>query len=430
MPHSHQPAISCDVVVVGAGAAGLSAARDLTAAGLDVRVLEARERLGGRMHTRHDLASVPIELGAEFLHTEGNPLRELLDAAGIEHRPGAGKSSPSAQFKAELGEFLANQPMPEVSLSAEELLRDHSADADVSELLEAAFAAQHGREALRRTSAVDAIQELRLEHAADEYMGAYNFRVPDGWDSAVAHLADGLACDLTRRVERIDLVDDGAEVLAEGPDGPERYRAAQVVVTTPLGVLKNGDIQFTPALPNEKVTAIESMTTLDILKLVFVLDGAVWEHGPVVSRPDLLPSTWWHSTWDDAPDHETVVVGWSVGDEARRLLQLTPDELLARAQASLASVLGTDRIEPRVATFHSWGADPFTRGSYSHVPPGVPHDVRARLAAPTSDRIFWAGEATASFRPRTVGGAYASGRRAARELLHARSGAPVGGARS
>ncbi len=415
------PDIPCDVIVVGAGAAGLAAARDLVAAGLDVRVLEARARLGGRTHTRHDLADVPIELGAEFIHTEGNPVLDVLDAAGIERRPGAGKSSPSEQFKASLGELLAVQPVPAASLSAADVLDDCAGDAAKRELWEAAFGTQHSREELRRTSAVDAIQELRLEHAADEYMGAYNFRIPGGWDAFISHLADGLVCETERRVERVELVEGGVIVTAATAAGPQRYAALHVIMTTPLGVLKNGDVQFTPPLPAEKVAAIENIITLDILKLIFVFDGDVWDHDDaVVSNPALVPTTWWHSTWEGAPRGETVVVGWAVGDEARRLLQLTPDELMRQARETLGPLLGAD-VAPRTATFHSWGADPFTRGSYSHVPPGAPADVRTHLAAPTQDRIFWAGEATASFRPRTVGGAYSSGRRAAGELLGARA---------
>lgn len=425
MTHSFPSTITCDVIVVGAGTAGLAAAREIADAGLDVRVLEARDRLGGRLHTRHDLAGVPIEFGAEFLHTAANPLRPVLQKAGITERDGASKHEPSASFRAELGAFLTSTPFPEEDLSAEALLRDVSADPASGRLLTEAFDAQHGREELRRTSAADAFHELELEHADDEYMGEHNFRVPDGWDAVVDHLAAGLHCETRNRVEHIRLAGDEVVVEAASPDGQRMYRAAQVIVTAPLGVLKNGDIQFTPALPADKSAAIETMITLDIVKFVFIFDGDVWNLDSSIWRPELLPATWWHSTWDGAPNDETVIVGWAVGDQARQMLQWTPDEMISQARETLRTVLGDRAIEPRFATFHSWGADPYTRGSYSHVPPGAARDVRERLAEPTDGRLFWAGEATASFRPRTVGGAYSSGKRAAEEVLQARSALEV-----
>ncbi|KRC61209.1 hypothetical protein ASE14_09795 [Agromyces sp. Root81] len=364
---------------------------------------------------------MPVELGAEFMHTAANPLRPVLRAAGFEERRGVSSHLPSESFRPRLESFLAASCTPEESISVEALVQRHATDAPAAQLLEEAFGAQRGREELRRTSATDAMHELELELADDEFMGEHNFRLPAGWGTVVDHLAQGLHCETGRRVEHIGIEAGGIVVEAVGENGPLQYRAEQLIVTVPLGVLKNGDIQFTPALPAEKSAAIQAMTTLDILKLVFVFDGDVWTFDSPVQQTRPSPSTWWHSTWDGAPRDETVIVGWAVGDEARRMLQEPPEVMTARAAASLSAMLGRPDHPPRTATFHSWGADPFTRGSYSHVPPGAPRDIRDRLAMPTGDRIFWAGEATAAFRSRTVGGAYASGARAAAEVLDARS---------
>lgn len=415
---------SCDVVVIGAGISGLAAARELTDAGLSVKVVEARDRIGGRLYTRTNIANGPVELGAEFVHTAANPVRELLQRAGIGEKVGGSMITRSSEFREQLRAALAKLDRPCEALSVEELLMQFDEDAPEFSLFSEAFYTQSSREALRRTSAYDAVKELNLElEHGGEFMGEHNFRVTEGWGPLIELLATGVGIDTGRRVERVLRCSSksGVTVEATSSDGRHVYLADQVVITVPLGVLKNGDIQFTPNLPTGKVEAIQSLVMLDILKLVFVFSDDVWDLDFSVSRPGLSPSAWWRSTWEGNESSETVIVGWAVADEARRMLQLTPDVMMDGALESLKELLGNPDLSPKLATYHSWNSDPFARGSYSHVPPGAPYEVRESLAAPTAGELFWAGEATAIFRPRTVGGGYTSGRRAAAEVIAARS---------
>lgn len=414
MTNNSEPPL--DVIIVGAGVAGLCAARTLKDRGLEVLVLEARNRIGGRVLTSRGDQHRPIELGAEMLHTNGNPLLEVFAAAGVDTPYVGGTRTLPADFHARLKLVLEDAPAPANGQSVSTYL-DQFPSGTERNLMEEAFEAQLGREAHRKTSASDAINELKLELEHGEFMGVNNSRVPQGLDQITQLLASDLQVQTSTRVERIALIDDGVEVSAKTADSTQIFRAARVVVSLPLGVLKNNDVQFVPPLPEHTVRAIHEMTSLDIVKVLFGFDGNVWSgEDDIVHCESGALSSIWNSTFEGAPTDQTILVAWAVGDKARRLLEMQNPDVMDETLEEVRRQLGNPHLVPSFSAYHSWMGDPFARGAYSHLPPGAAPDSRRRLSQAIEDRIFWAGEATAQWRPRTVQGAYLSGLRVADEI--------------
>ncbi|GAA0196039.1 NAD(P)/FAD-dependent oxidoreductase [Glutamicibacter creatinolyticus] len=410
-----------DVIIVGAGMAGLGAARKLADQGLDILLLEARDRLGGRVLTDRTLARRPIELGAELLHTAQNPLLELYANAEIATVGVGGTRTLPAEFSKEIARVLDRIPTPNREQSVENYLAGIQSSFQ-RELLTEGFDSQLGREELRRTSAADAVQELRLEVQHGEFMSTFNSRVPQGMDQGPKLLAQDLPVLLNARVERIEQTRDGVLVHAAGRANQQSFFARRVVITLPLGVLKNNDVQFEPPLPPANREAIQEIISLDIVKVMFTFDGEVWSlPGQIQYVTDGPLSAVWNSSFAGADPSQTIAVAWAVGDKARRLGELKTTQLLEDALSQVRRTLGKPDIVPTTTGFHSWMADPYSRGAYSHLPPGAVSTARQELAKPIDNKIFWAGEATAQWRPRTVHGAYGSGLRAADEILAAES---------
>ncbi|MRH90092.1 NAD(P)-binding protein [Nocardia sp. SYP-A9097] len=405
-----------DVIVIGAGFAGLAAARRLMDDGFDVLVLEAQDRIGGRVFTLRRDNDPAIELGAELLHTDENPLIEWCRANDIDTHAVGGSRRIEEGFEKELAATLDSLTAPTSAESVSDYLRNISDEGARRVLLEA-FQTQTGRESLRRTSALDACNELRLELEHGEFMGVNNTRVVDGNDRIAEALGAGLEIVRRAPVERISWTAEGVEVSVSIDDSHVTYSAERVVITVPLGVLKNNDIQFDPALPVEKQRAILDIISLDIVKILYVFDGKVWnaDQNAVLLENAALQAIW-ESTYPGRSDDRTVIAGWALGHRARRLLAVSADDAIAGGLAAIRNALQEQSIEPRSTSFHSWTADPFTRGAYSHLPPGAHPESRRRLAEPTGNVLFWAGEATAAYRPRTMSGAYTSGLRAAAEV--------------
>lgn len=403
-----------DVLVVGAGIAGLTAARELVREGLEVLVLEARSRIGGRVWTRHDLAEGPLELGAEFIHTRLNPIRTELRKLGLSGQerqlPDSGRVLDESDPRwAALAEMSPPVQQDLASFLAEVSARDASL-ADADELLWF----WKGRDHPANSSALHTVLEIRGSHAAGEFMGQTEFKVEGGYGPFVDALAEGLPIRLGEVVELVDYRDHLVAVRARRGDVETTYLAPKVILTLPLGVLKANSVQFNPPLPESKLAGIHALRMLDIVKMLFVFDGDVWGEGPFRRRaPDVpIDSAWLAHSGAE----QTAVAVWATGQKARSLLAGGYEDLLAAGRGSLRTMLGDQYVEPRTSLSHLWGADPFARGAYSHPPPGAPAAAREWLAAPVDDKLHWAGEATAPFRPRAVQGAFTSGLRAAAQV--------------
>ncbi len=431
-----------DAVIVGAGAAGLMAARALSRAGCSVVVLEARNRIGGRVHTREDAGlPVPIDLGGEFVHGTADVSFALLRAANtvaIDTADGSflyedgdlrESDDPFAVVEGVLAQALALTE----DVSIEDFLQQLRGDAAKLErerrytrMLVEGFDAADPRRADARV--------IAQEWSADDSSGqtSRQFRPLGGY----AHLLRTLygALDparvhvrLATPVHALRWSRDGVTVTATAPSGaPVTVQARTAIVTLPLGVLQAGAVRFEPGLPRAKVDALAGLVMGPVVKIVLHFRRAFWER---VRDGRYCDAAFFHRAeaafptfWTLLPLRASLLVGWAGGPKADALAGRGEAALVATALDDLATLFGAGSDphgELEAAFMHDWQDDPYSRGAYSYVAVGG-GNARAKLAAPADDVLFFAGEATASTSEAgTVAGAFQSGERAASEVLKA-----------
>jgi len=440
-----------DVLVIGAGVAGLAAASVLSIAGLSVRVLEARERAGGRIYTLRDsLTRLPIELGAEFIHGKPKEIWELEGVAGLniydvpdEHWLLYNRVLRKYEdFWPKLEQVInLMDSQTEHDESFQDFIAKHCQGDEWSEVLSLAVsyienfhAAKIDRISIRGLS--------KVERAANTIEGNNSFRIWNGYDRLVYWLQRELKArkaDLyfNTVVTDVKWEHKKVEVLARSKTGSqlEPFTANQVIVTLPLGVLKApanavGAVRFIPEL-TDKQEAINNLEMGQVLKVILRFRERFWEDrqleiskgGESLSEISFIHSqdegfpTW----WTVLPFRAPLLVGWAGGPTAERLLLQEEKSIVEAALNSLARLFRVDRyrLENMLEAWytHNWQADPFTRGGYSYIPVnGLGY--QETLSKPVEETIFFAGEAThTEGHIGTTHGAISSGRRAANEIL-------------
>lgn len=440
----------CDVLVIGAGAAGLAAARQLSSTGRRVTILEARGRIGGRIHTMREIGSpTPIELGAEFVHGTPAETWNILRAARLAAYDVADthwflqdrKLSQDPKFWEEMGTvFEGIDKIPEPDLSFAEFLRCYCADLP-GRVKEMALAFVEGFDAAdpERAGVRGLAEEQQASEEAEEDR---TFRVIDGYDRVIEYLAAGL--DPVRSQVRLStIVSDvswqkgSVQVTAVCGGVEQVFEAHQALVTLPLGVWKAqagqaGAIRFNPELP-EKRQAIARLEMGSIVKIILQFREPFWETERFATLPpgeSLRDACFLHAHgprvftwWTMLPIRANLLVGWSGGPAALELSHRDGDQVISEALGSLSQLLGVQASELagrlERGTVADWQADPFSRGAYSYAGVGA-GGAREALSRPVEDTLFFAGEATHAGQSGTVAGAIASGYRAADEMLVAK----------
>jgi monoamine oxidase len=415
------------VIVVGAGIAGLSAARRLHDEGLEVSILEARDRVGGRIWTDRSLGT-PVDLGASWIEGQlGNPIRKLAKQGGIETR-----ETNFDTFKL-YGPDGAPQPddvwpgiqqayaglLEEVEALGETRDRDLSYGAAIDRVLRGEKVAPDEKRALawmKRAQAVTAgadLDELSLHYTGedDAFFGASRL-FPGGYDQIVKLVRKGLDIRTGERVLTVDHSRSG--VLVSTKKG--RHEADFVVVTLPLGVLKQNKVRIRPGLSKAKREAVAGLGMGALNKVVLRFDRRFWPTSPdffgwLTTKVDDLPVY-----MDTSSKDVSALMCFSGGDLARRLEKRSDADVQARVMRGLKTMFGSKVPAPTGMIRGKWASDPFTFGSYSHIPPGATGAMYDALAAPMG-RVRFAGEATIRQYPGTVHGAWLSGRREAEAIL-------------
>jgi monoamine oxidase len=404
------------VVVIGAGMAGLAAARTLADAGIRVTVLEARDRIGGRIWTDTSLG-VPIDLGAGWIHgTQGNPLVALAQKSG----------ATTAQTDwDDLMLFDGHNEVAAATVEKSAATWETALDKVDSLTTDAAPTASL-ESALARVTDIDdpltawrVATDIAAEYAADpeqlslKWFGAEgqfdgpDLILPKGYQQLAHHLADGLTIQLDTEVTRV--TDDGSRVRLDTSRGV--LSGDRVIVTVPLGVLKAGTISFDPALPAAKRTAIDRLGVGVLDKVVLSFAEPFWSRSVNViglaGADQPLPVLVNGLTFGAGP----VLVGLRGGSAARSGEVLSDEQNVEQVRAALNAPAVTGSLVTR------WGADRYARGSYSFLAVGSsPADQKA-LGEPASERLLFAGEATYPEHFATVHGAYVSGLREAHRIL-------------
>lgn len=426
------------VVIVGAGIAGLTVANALTHAGVDCVVVEARRRIGGRLHTI-DLAGSPVDMGGSWIHHPvGNPMRTFAREVGVPCR--IGDPLPElAGFDAAEGRRLSAAEVAdnlrilyETFPEAVERLRiELGPEASVAEAIDAfvagadltAVQARQARQGLRAVIEAEAAdlserQSLRWMWNEIEYDGNYFGDLPaGGYRTLVDAMANGVNVRLGVEVDDVTVSAGGVTVRAV--DGATEH-GSHAVVTVPLGVLKQGSPRFTPALPADRIAAIDRLGFGYYEKVALRFDRPFWRDAGM-PHAMLFPHSPAESTvWVlglDAFDAGPALVCFVFHSAASRVLDTTPDQAAQWVLTMLGEAIGRPCPPPTAIAVTGWAHDPYSRGAYTHIPPGAePADVDL-LGNPVNGRLLFAGEHTQSARMAYADGALTSGIREAKRLL-------------
>ncbi len=438
-----------DVLVIGAGAAGLAAAHKLSEHGLSVAVLEARDRIGGRVYTIWPTGSgFPVELGAEFVHGRPPETFAIAHAAKLTLYESCG----DAWFSS--GGHISQVDDDEEENGMDALLSAvaewQGEDQSFKTFVEQRFPGEIWEQARRQASGYIEGYEAafpdrvsmrwlaRTEAAEAAIDGGRSFRVLGGYDRLLHWLRAGLnpehtLVSLNTVARELRWARGQVQVTATSPFGTllDPFTARAALITLPLGVLAAADdapgaIRFIPDLL-EKRAAMEHLEMGQVVKVAFRFREMFWDaqagSAPQLPRlsflfsDDAMLPTWWTSY----PLLTPLLIGWVGGPRAVRLSSLPDAAIAEQALGALARVLGvsTGWLEARLEGWqtHNWSADPFSRGAYSYVRVGG-IDAPGQLAAPVEGTLFFAGEATeTNGHTGTVHGALATGKRASDQII-------------
>jgi monoamine oxidase len=418
------------VIVVGAGIAGLAAAHSLAGRGAEVVVLEARDRIGGRIWTSDHWADAPVDLGASWIHgAKDNPITTLADKAGARTVATSYESSTDYRFD--------GRPFDDATTEAFDRLHDDIADAlrtfqddDGADRSMRAVVERSLRWPTLSGGDRDLVAHL-LNDYEHEYAGstselsAHYFDsdaeligddmvFPAGYRAIPEFLASGLTVRTGQAVTRIEWNKTAVTVHTDR----ERFQGDHVVVTLPLGVLQSGAVQFDPPLPTKKRTAIDALGMGLLDKCYLRFPESFW---PDTDWLTYVPGPDRYGQWEQwlnvaRAGGKPILLGLNAADFGRALEKLSDAEIVSGAMQTLRTLFGRGVPDPVDHQITRWAADPYALGAYSFNKTGSTPAMRDHLAASVDGRLHFAGEATSRDSFATVHGAYQSGIRAAQQI--------------
>jgi len=447
IPMSSDPA----VIVIGAGMAGLAAACQLGHAGIAAHILEARDRIGGRVFT-HLLpgCDCPIELGAEFIHGKPPEILELLRKAKTEITEVQGEAwcaeddrlSPCG-FWDEVDQILQkmDDSKPDESFAAflDRCCRSPKTQAQKR-------AKQRAQGYVSGFNAADpafvGVHWLLKEMQAEEKIeGARAFRCRNGYKDLLDVFQQeiknyNITVHTEAVVQQVRWKAGSVKVEVRDQKSESTLEARRVLITLPLSLLKapvgqQGVVRFTPELPSQKKDALDKLEMGKVIRVTLRFSERFWDSiKPAGARGSLSnmsflfgPDDWFPTWWTANPAKSPIITGWAPFRSAERLSGKTHSFVVEHSLQTLSMLLRVSQSELQNiledAHFHDWQADPFSLGAYSYGKVGA-NEAQQVLAEPIQDTLYFAGEATdTTGNNGTVHGAIASGYRAAKQILDA-----------
>ncbi len=420
---------STAILIIGAGAAGLMAARELSKAGKKVIILEARDRIGGRIWPVDNVGfDAVIQAGAEFVHGKAPVTKALMKEAGMTITPSEG-----GMWNLRDGELTqSDQEVPNHELLLEKL-KDLKEDITVDQFLTEYFADEK-YDALRNSvskmvEGYDAADPKKISTFAvrDEWLSTHSleqYRVDEGYNTLLNFFEKELRENnveviFKTKVKTIDI--STGKVIVTSGDGSQ-YEAEKVIVTVALPLIKN--LEFIPALP-QKVKAAENIGFGGVIKIPLQFSERWWlkARGKDSSKMLFMLSnevvgTWWTRYPDEAP----FITGWMAGPKTELFKSKSEEEILSEALNSLSNIfeISVEDLRKKLVAYKvvNWPADPLALGAYSYSTPET-KAARTELLKPENNILFFAGEALYEGKDAgTVEGALASGKETAERILN------------
>ena len=421
-------------IVIGAGIAGVTAAKQLLENNFDVTVIEARERPGGRILTS-SIGNISVDMGAAWIHGDShlNPLMELVEKYKLVTAP-TNWDETWFYSERERGTVIEDRDFNSIERITNKIIlkihelqinatADQSMESTIEDLLQGIRAPSIIKNGVKwwLSSEIEAVsganyKDLSLQYwDEDEAYEGDDLLLMQGYGTLIKKMTEGINIDYNKKVDKIEY--GKTEVIISGEWG--RMSGDIAVVTVPLGVLKNKSIDFVPTLPEEKIKSIERLEMGILNKIVIQFDKRFW---PAKAHRLGLISESTNERIEFFParpsSDNTVLVALTYGDFARSIER--------RSKEAISHLIWSQikKIFPRVSKSNivdifvtKWYSDEFTYGSYSYIPPNASLDDCETLSNPVGNNLLFAGEATSRYYLGTVHGAYLSGLRAASQAL-------------
>ncbi len=425
-------------IVVGAGIAGIKAAQDLKAAGFTVTVLEARNRIGGRLNTGTNGSGTTIDLGAAWIHGQLDEFEGVVSGMNLttvntdfSNMTYFGSASSRLTVTPSIIQDLEARILPAVLWGAiltprrsmQAVLNMVSTRGYPAGFFESFTTAAVDTEFASSASNIPAESVFELvpnfwdKTAWDVFLKSSetdNTAFPGGYSQVSTALAAGLDVQLSEPVTAINYTTSPVVVTTTGGS----YNADHVIITIPVGVLKTGDITYTPALPASKTGAISRIGMGVLNKPFLEFSQQWWPNVPVLAVHSPVRGAF--STFINLQPitGKPILMGWTTGDPAIARESWTDTQIKDEAMVRLRATVNSSAPEPIHVTVTRWGQDPYALGSYSTFNQSTLLGDRALLRQPlSSNRLLFAGEATMDTGFAQVPGAYTSGQREAARLI-------------
>lgn len=417
------------IVVVGAGIAGLAAARTLQNQGHEVVILEARNRIGGRIWTSTRWPEIPLDLGATWIHgVNGNPITQL--AQQIQAKQVITSYNKSITYNTNGKVFSAQDEQQLNALKTKvyaAITQAQNADTDTSiqQAIQTLLNGVPASSATYRLIHFIVNSELEQEYSGsianlsaqwyddDQEFGGNDALFVQGFSTITQFLAQGLRIELNQNVTEIRWNQAPIQVITQN----KSFVADRVVVTLPLGVLQANRVKFTPALPADKQNAIAKLKMGVLNKCYLRFPSAFWPSN--VDWLEYISAQ--HGEWTEWVSfkrvaNQPILLGFNAAEQGKAIEAWSDQQIVTSAMQTLRTIFGATIPQPIDYQITRWASDPYALGSYSFNALGATPKMRDILAASVNKQIFFAGEATHRGYFGTTHGAYLSGVRAADEV--------------
>lgn len=411
------------VVIIGAGISGLAAAKKLKAKGFNVTILEAQDKVGGRLRTNRTLG-VAFDEGASWIHgTSGNPITNLAQQAGMNTAFTNNESLVCYDIN---GVLRSDSALDDAEAELENILSTLKNSGSASQSFEAVFNSLYPTKVndrlwkfLLSTNITFDLGDLNkvssiLYDEGENFSGEERIAT-NGYDTIPTFLADGLNIQLAQRVSKIDYSNNQIKITHNNNVTTADY----VLVTVPLGVLKSGNIQFVPALPTAKQNAIQKIGMNCVNKFLLTWDTAFWDDEQYICyTPEAKDKFNYFVNVKKFHPNVNALMTFAYADYARQTETMSDAQISNEIMSHLKDIYGNSIPNPTNILRTKWQTNENSFGAYSFTQVGTEMQHFDDLAEEVSDKLFFAGEHTHVDYFSTAHGAYLSGIREADKIIN------------